>query len=71
MLVDGVVAINEVVDLSNKSKRVCLILKVDFKKACDLVSWNFLDYMLSDLALAIGGDPGREHVSLLVTLRSW
>lgn len=38
MLVNGVVVINEMVDLAKKSKRACLILKVDFKKACDLVS---------------------------------
>lgn len=31
MLVDGVVAINEVVDLTKKSKISCLILKVGFE----------------------------------------
>lgn len=46
MLVDGVVTINEVVDLAMRSKRVCLIFKMDFEKTSDLVSSNFLDYML-------------------------
>jgi len=34
-LVDGVLVVNEVVDLAYRAKRVCLILKVDFKKAYD------------------------------------
>lgn len=33
MLVDGVVAINEVIDVAKRSKRHCLILKLDFEKA--------------------------------------
>ena len=32
------VAVNEVVDLAKKSKQDCLIFKVDFEKAYDLVS---------------------------------
>jgi hypothetical protein len=45
-LVDGVVVVNEVVDLAKKSDKECLILKVDFEKAYDSVDWGFLDYML-------------------------
>jgi hypothetical protein len=45
-LADGVVVANEVVDLAKRSKRECLVFKVDFEKAYDSVSWNFLDYML-------------------------
>lgn len=47
MLVDEVVAINEVVDLAKKSKRDFLILKVDFEKAYDSTIGKFLDYMLT------------------------
>lgn len=46
MLVDGVVVINEVVNLSKRSKYHCLILKVDFEKSYYLISWNLLDYKL-------------------------
>jgi hypothetical protein len=46
LLVDGVMVVNEVVDMAKKSGKECLILKVDFEKAYDSVSWNFLDYML-------------------------
>ena len=42
-LVDGVVAVNEIIDVARKE---CLIFKVDFEKACDSVSWSFLDYMI-------------------------
>jgi hypothetical protein len=45
-LVDGVMVVNEVVDMAKKSGKECLILKVDFEKAYDSVDWNFLDYML-------------------------
>lgn len=33
LLVDGVVAVNELVDLAKCSKKSCLIFKVDFEKA--------------------------------------
>lgn len=45
-ILDGAVIINEVVDFAKKSKRKCLIFKVDFEKAYDSVNWNFLDYMM-------------------------
>ncbi|GAU22757.1 hypothetical protein TSUD_129690 [Trifolium subterraneum] len=37
-LVDGVLAVNEIIDFARKSKRSCLIFKVDFEKAYD--SWQ-------------------------------
>jgi len=36
--VDGDVVVNEVVDLVKKTKKDCLILKIDFEKAYDSVS---------------------------------
>jgi hypothetical protein len=45
-LVDGVLIVNELVDLAKKSKKECLIFKVDFEKAYDSVDWSFLEYML-------------------------
>jgi len=45
-LVDGVLVVNEIVDLAKKTNRRCLILKVDFEKAYDSVKWPFLEYML-------------------------
>jgi len=45
-LVDGVLIVNEVVELAKLRNRECLILKVDFEKAYDLMEWSFLEYML-------------------------
>jgi hypothetical protein len=45
-LVDGVLIVNEVVDLAKRAKRECLIFKVDFEKAYDSVYWGFLEYMM-------------------------
>jgi hypothetical protein len=45
-LVDGVVVVNEVVDLAKRNGQSCLIFKVDFEKAYDSVEWSFLEYML-------------------------
>jgi hypothetical protein len=46
LLVDGVLALNEVVDLVKRARKKCIIFKVDFEKAYDSVNWNFLEYML-------------------------
>jgi hypothetical protein len=45
-LVDGVLVVNEVIDLAKKSGKECMVFKVDFEKAYDSVDWNFLEYML-------------------------
>jgi hypothetical protein len=45
-LVDGVLVVNELVDLAKRQGNKCLIFKVDFEKAYDSVDWDFLDYML-------------------------
>lgn len=41
------VVINEMVDLAKKRGKECIIFKVDFEKAYDSVSWDFLEYILS------------------------
>ncbi|WJX91755.1 hypothetical protein P8452_73482 [Trifolium repens] len=45
-LVDGVMVVNEIVDLAKKTGKGCLVFKVDFEKAYDSVEWSFLEYML-------------------------
>jgi hypothetical protein len=45
-LVDGVMVVNEVIDLAKKTGKECIVLKVDFEKAYDSVDWGFLEYML-------------------------
>lgn len=46
---DGVLVVNEIVELAKtnkKSRQDCLILKLDFEKAHDSISWDFLNYMM-------------------------
>lgn len=44
---NGVVVSYEVIDeAKRKKKENCLIFKVDFEKACDSVSWDFVFYTL-------------------------
>jgi hypothetical protein len=62
-LADGVVVVNEVVDMARRLKKDCLILKVDFQKAYDSVSWTFLDYMLGRFGF---GDKWREWMKACV-----
>jgi hypothetical protein len=52
-LVDGVVAVNEIIDLAKQSRKECLIFKVDFEKAYDSVSWTFLDYMMQRFGFGV------------------
>lgn len=52
-LVDGVVAVNEIIDFARKARKDCLIFKVDFEKAYDSVSWSFLDYMMRRLGFSV------------------
>jgi len=37
---------NEVIEEAKRSKKSCLVFKVDYEKAYDSVSWDFLLYML-------------------------
>jgi hypothetical protein len=52
LLVDGVLVVNEVVDLAKRAKVKCMIFKVDFEKAYDSVNWNFLIYMMKRFGFA-------------------
>jgi hypothetical protein len=62
-LMDGVLVVNEVVDLAKKSGKSCLIFKVDFEKAYDSVEWSFLDYMLGRFGFC---DKWREWIRACV-----
>lgn len=45
-LLDGVLVLNEVVDFSKRANRKCILVKVDFEKSYDCVSWDILRSML-------------------------
>lgn len=44
-ILDGVLVINELLDLANREKKECLLFKVDFTQAYDCVSWGYLRYI--------------------------
>lgn len=46
-ILDEVLTVNEIIDLVKKRGDKCFLQKVDFKKAYDSVSWEFLNYMLT------------------------
>ncbi|XP_058725667.1 uncharacterized protein LOC131596956 [Vicia villosa] len=50
---DGVLVVNKVMDLDKREKRNCVVLKVDFVKAYDRVSWSFLRYVLGRMGFGV------------------
>jgi hypothetical protein len=53
-ILDGVLVINEIIDLAKRRKDKCLLFKVDFERAYDKVNWQFLDYMMGRMGFAEG-----------------
>jgi hypothetical protein len=53
-ILDGVVVLNELIDLATRRKDECLFLKVDFERAYDTVSWRFLERMMMKMGFAKG-----------------
>jgi retron-type reverse transcriptase len=45
-ITDGVVSLNEILHEVRQKKQSGVVLKSDFKKACDKVNWQFLHYMM-------------------------
>ncbi|PNX58895.1 BTB/POZ domain-containing protein, partial [Trifolium pratense] len=45
-ILDGVVVLNEIIDLAKRRKDCCLFFKVDFKRAYDTINWNYLERMM-------------------------
>ena len=68
----SVIIANEVVEEAQRSKKPCLVFKVDYEKAYDSVSWDFLIYMLRRIGFCskwiqwIEGCLRSASISLLV-----
>lgn len=50
---DGVLLVNEVMDIAKKKKKGCLLLKVDYEKAYDGVNWNFLRFLFDKMRFGV------------------
>jgi hypothetical protein len=53
-ILDGVVVLNELIDLAKRSKDECFLFKVDFERAYDSVSWSFLECMMIKMGFQEG-----------------
>lgn len=42
--------VNKVLDMAKREKKSCLILKVDYEKEYDSVSWNYLRFSFNKMA---------------------
>ncbi|XP_058767209.1 uncharacterized protein LOC131640851 [Vicia villosa] len=45
-MMDGVLMVSKILDWAKRKKRGCLLLKVDFEKAYDSISWNYLRWIM-------------------------
>ncbi|KAK2445049.1 hypothetical protein QL285_016023 [Trifolium repens] len=53
-ILDGVLVLNELIDLAKRRKDKCFLFKVDFERAYDTVSWRFLEGMMIKMGFAEG-----------------
>lgn len=45
-ILDDMLVVNEIINLAKRRNDPCLMIKSDFEKAYEIVSWGLLDYML-------------------------
>nr|GEV58872.1 G-type lectin S-receptor-like serine/threonine-protein kinase At1g34300 [Tanacetum cinerariifolium] len=71
-ILDGPLMVNEIINLYKKRKQSLMIFKVDFEKAFDSVSWDFLDRIMGFLGFGcrwigwIGGCLNSAKASVLI-----
>lgn len=53
-ILDGVLVVNELVDFAKRAKKEWLMFKVDFEKAYDSISWDYLKWLISIKANLLG-----------------
>lgn len=63
-ILDSSLVANEVIEMVNSRKEECLLFKVDFEKAFDSISWQYLDVVLEKMGF---GTKWRGWISECVT----
>jgi hypothetical protein len=53
-ILDGAVVLNELLDLAKRRKDECLLFKVNFERAYNTVSWQFLECMMVKMGFSEG-----------------
>lgn len=61
-ILDGILIANELVDDAKRKKKKAVLFKVDFEKAYDSVSWDFLESMMVRMGLMESGGNGSRNV---------
>ncbi|MCH98246.1 RNA-directed DNA polymerase (Reverse transcriptase), partial [Trifolium medium] len=53
-ILDGVVVINELIsiDFAKRRKQHCFLMKVDFERAYDTISWSYLEDMMKRMGFS-------------------
>lgn len=51
-ILDGVLLVNEVLDLAIREIKICLVMKVDYEKAYGSVSWNYLRFLFNKMGFS-------------------
>ncbi|GKA30656.1 RNA-directed DNA polymerase, eukaryota, reverse transcriptase zinc-binding domain protein [Tanacetum coccineum] len=58
-ILDGPLMVSEIIEWYKKRNKKLMIFKVDFEKAFDSISWNYLDFILSQMGF---GDLWRSWI---------
>ena len=69
-ILDVVLVANEVVEDYRRGKKAGLVFKIDFEKAYDNVSWDFLDFVLRRKILVVNGEVGLGDACLSSLIQS-
>ena len=69
-ILDGPLILNEVITWLKKNKKLAFAFKVDFEKAFDCLSWEYLDSIMQQMELGVNGGHGSMVAYLLLEFRS-
>ena len=61
-ILDGPLIISEVIAWATKAKRKLMVFKLDFEKAFDTISWQFLDEVMAQMNFGVKWRNGSRDV---------